>query len=446
MDKAEELQAKFNALCDEQEGLYKPEFEAIFNALYSIDEGQKEIYKTIGWYMGISLPDEPDTNKIEQAIKKAGFTDEALKRGFTRYAQIVIDGKKIMQEQASTKASNVIAQKEMAVNTDEWQFVPISIIAPEPIMKDVVSPLIEADAKAGKGLFGNITDIPENDEAFDELLMIEVYGLNCTLHPFFDELIQYNIIGKDGLLKDELAKVLLSIIRGIMYFIKENTNKPNKIQNHIKEVITNFDNIPIWGLLLQILALRGLCKVIEDININEGDNGYYEAQSLYNWLSGILAEKEIQFCYVPYGNEDKQILKPLCSYLYSTDLGKMVQNTIFKNNEPQQANNGQTTGKLNLPSELDTERARKYIAKAIQAKYIIVTDKGLQWVYGGNKGQARLGYFCNKVYEAPRPVNKLEETFKVKKLSSSITNAAIEAKRADVIKWRNIIEDTIFND
>lgn len=99
-----------------------------------------------------------------------------------------------------------------------------------------------------------------------------------------------------------------------------------------------------------------------------------------------------------------------------------------------------------LPIELDTERARKCFAKAIEAQYIKVLDNGLQWVFGDSKGQARLGYFCNKVFETPRPINKLEEIFKVKKLSSSISNADIEAKRADVKKWRNEITDTIFND
>lgn len=444
MYKADELQAKFEALCDEQESLYKPEFEMIFKALYSIDEGQREVYKTNDWCMNVTLPDVPDTDKLKQAIKKAGFTDEAFNNDFTRYAQIVIDGKKMMQEKASLLANNAMGKRAEAVNANEWQFVPISIIAPEPIMNDIINPLIEADAKAGKGLFANVTDIPEINEAFDEYLMIEVYGLKCTLHPFFDELRQYNLIGENGMLKDEFVKTLLSIISRIMCFIKENTNKPNRIQNFIKGIITNFDNIPIWGLLFQILVLRGLCKVIEGIDTNEGNNGFYEAQSLYNWLSKRLGDKEIQFCYVPYGDEDKQILKPLCNYLYSTELGQAVQNAIF-NKQHQPVNNGKTTGVFNLPSELDTEKARRCFTKAIEANYIIVTNNGLQWVFGGNKGQARLGYFCNKIYGTPRPINKLEEIFRAKKLSASISNADNEAKRADVKKWRNEIDDKIFN-
>ena len=73
-------------------------------------------------------------------------------------------------------------------------------------------------------------------------------------------------------------------------------------------------------------------------------------------------------------------------------------------------------------------------------------DSNYKWMYGGEKGQARLGYFCNKIYSSPRPINKLEEFFGVKKLSASITNADNEAKRADVKKWRNEMNNNIFND
>lgn len=112
---------------------------------------------------------------------------------------------------------------------------------------------------------------------------------------------------------------------------------------------------------------------------------------------------------------------------------------------PPELNTKKAKSNLTLPSELDTEEAREYFTKAIEAKYINVTNNGLQWVFGGNKGQIRLGYFCHTVYSTPRPINKLEEIFGVKKLSASISNAEIEAKRADVQKWRKEINDNIFN-
>lgn len=105
-----------------------------------------------------------------------------------------------------------------------------------------------------------------------------------------------------------------------------------------------------------------------------------------------------------------------------------------------------SSGELYLQSELDTEQARKYFARALEAGYMRNEGKGYKWLYGGNRGQARLGYFCNKVYPHPRPINKLEEIFGVKKLSSSITNADNDAIRADVKKWRNEMNNDIFND
>lgn len=95
---------------------------------------------------------------------------------------------------------------------------------------------------------------------------------------------------------------------------------------------------------------------------------------------------------------------------------------------------------LYLPIELDTERARKYFAKALDDGFMKKTDKGYEWIYGENKGQIRLGYFCSKVYPKEdyiqRPINVLEELFGVNKLSASISRAeTMEPKRADVRKW-----------
>lgn len=70
-----------------------------------------------------------------------------------------------------------------------------------------------------------------------------------------------------------------------------------------------------------------------------------------------------------------------------------------------------------------------------------------KWFFGESRGkQARLGYFCYKAFDQPRPINKLEELFGVKKLSSSITTASMKATRADVIAWRKEIDSKIFFD
>lgn len=110
-------------------------------------------------------------------------------------------------------------------------------------------------------------------------------------------------------------------------------------------------------------------------------------------------------------------------------------------------NNTETlTDGVRLPQELYTDRAIKCFSRAVRFGYMEREGDNYKWLFGGDKGQARLGYFCRNVYDSPRPINKLEEIFGVKKLSASITNADYEAKRADVIQWRNKMDNDIFND
>lgn len=351
--------------------------------------------------------------------------------------------------------------KEEPKKPNEWQFVPIRIIASKEIVDNVINPILETDAKEGKGLYGNITDIPEEDESLDEWFDIEAYGIKCSLEPLYRDLQNYGVV--DSVLgNDTIREYYLQVIKSLIYFIRDNTDKPNKIRNHISKTLKELDDIPAFGLLLQILLLQGLIKWFENVDLKKGDNGYNEACSLVQWIGEQLMIKEIGFCYFRWGEGDKEYLKPLCNYLLSTEIGEFVQDILFKKQIdcsniidgehearkiPKEAgNNEKTTDKISLPSELDTEKARKYFAKAINVGYMKKEDSNYKWIYGGEKGQARLGYFCNKIYSSPRPINKLEEFFGVKKLSASITNADNEAKRADVKKWRNEMNNNIFND
>lgn len=102
---------------------------------------------------------------------------------------------------------------------------------------------------------------------------------------------------------------------------------------------------------------------------------------------------------------------------------------------------------LSLPPELDSPKARKYFKRAMERGYIKTTTTGLEWVAigGGRGGNAQLGYFLSRIYPQPRPINALERLFDVKKLSSNLTNAEFDYKRANVKRWRAEI-DNIFND
>lgn len=108
--------------------------------------------------------------------------------------------------------------------------------------------------------------------------------------------------------------------------------------------------------------------------------------------------------------------------------------------------NCSTVETIRLPQKLDLENVRKYFARAMSAGFIEQTAVGYKWVYGGNRGQARLGYFCMKVFSNPQPINELEKLFGVTKLSSSITSADNEGVRADVKSWRLELDSKIFFD
>ena len=59
---------------------------------------------------------------------------------------------------------------------------------------------------------------------------------------------------------------------------------------------------------------------------------------------------------------------------------------------------------------------------------------------------AKLGYFCCKSFEQPRPITALEQFFGLKNLAASITQASYEPKRGDVKKWRAELDRKIFFD
>lgn len=105
---------------------------------------------------------------------------------------------------------------------------------------------------------------------------------------------------------------------------------------------------------------------------------------------------------------------------------------------------------FDLPAELNTERARKYFKRAIDAGLIKRTQQGFTWVpLHGRGANTQLGYFCCKVFSTPYPISALEKAFNVRKLSTNITNGSIpteDFKRADVKRWRGDLDGCIFYD
>lgn len=325
----------------------KNEFEAIFKQIWEIDTNTSK--------------ENPFSTKdvTEQAIKKAGFkmngnTAIAFKEHENDYWEHQELDKKGFQLSLQIATLSIPTEPEHC--PDEWQFIPIHIIMPTEL-SHFLDEEIKNDTKLGKGFYLNVTDIPEEDEFLDDCLLIDIFGLQCSFVPFLDELKQYRVIGKNGFLSDNFTRYLFLILKNEAEFIKENTAAPGKVKNHISNTIIEFDKLPIWGLFFQILTLQGLSRWLEGMDMNKGDNGYKEVQSLYNWLCKPLIEKMIQFCYTAYGDGDKKLLKPFCNYLYSTEIGQMVQKWLFSKKESCQEQAEPIQQTINSPDKLNTDEA-----------------------------------------------------------------------------------------
>ncbi|MCC8118554.1 MAG: hypothetical protein LIP09_07400 [Bacteroidales bacterium] len=113
--------------------------------------------------------------------------------------------------------------------------------------------------------------------------------------------------------------------------------------------------------------------------------------------------------------------------------------------------------------DADTERAFKYIVRAIQEQqkymYFRLDGKGLVWHYGNNP-LATLGFFLYKVYpDTPRPQQSLKNLIELRNAKGDVISppkdfsSAIaqqennkEPKRGDVVRWRAEIDKDIFFD
>lgn len=77
-----------------------------------------------------------------------------------------------------------------------------------------------------------------------------------------------------------------------------------------------------------------------------------------------------------------------------------------------------------LPDGLNTDRARKYFKRAVEAGFMEKTDTGYKWIF--SKGlKVALGYFVEKIY-CPKGKERLPETelnklFGVSRIGSAIS-------------------------
>lgn len=432
---------RFEALCEEQQQIYNPEFEAIFNTLFEIDPDQREVFNNLF----ADLPEEVDPDTLNQALQEVGASEEVA-RGFKRYTDVTLEGKRLQQENFVLNMEIEQAKRpKPEARPEGWRFMDFSFIVPQPL-HPVIGDMIQEQAQKGEGLFSNNTEVAEQpDEALDEFLGVEVYNLKCSYTHYLHTLKEYQVT--DVTLGRDFTHFLFQYLKLLADNIKGHTDRPEAVKTFILECVTNLDELPIWGLIFQILTLQGLTDLLACCLLKEGEYGFLEKQELAEWLKGILEQKLIKFIYTPYGDGDKQRLQPLCDYLYHTPIGRAIQDHIFGTPDQQADPDTSTPEAVDLPSELNTERARKYFARAVEREWMATTSTGYKWMFGGARGcLARLGYFVMRVFCPTNteqiPEQAINRLFGVNRIGGAITQLH-QAKKPQ--KWRAEI-DSLFDD
>jgi hypothetical protein len=218
------------------------------------------------------------------------------------------------------------------------------------------------------------------------------------------------------------------------------------IYNYLSKQTNNFTDKGKIEMLLNDMH-NFYAQIIIDFFFNCIKKGELKKPKWYNYS---LAEIESNYGNIPYYKLCEKYLfecKDENYYLLNPKFNKfgyakeILEKELQKITVSQQANNGKTTSEFKLPSGLNTERARKYFAKAIEAQYITTTDNGLKWVFGDERGKVILGYFIQKVF-CPNNTGTIPETavnklFGVTRIGSAITQIA-SAKKPQ--KWRTEID------
>lgn len=385
----EELQNQFDKLCNEQDALYQKDFEKVFEQLFKLDNSLTKNY---------SCTD--DSNLIKEALEKAGFADnETFCKDFKRYNEIFVEGKKIqkLELKIALQDGKIQIPKRPEPKPNEWAFATPSIIIPKEL-RPVLDKVFEENICKENGLFSCFTDIPKEDENDDDFLMIDAYGVKCNgLQVYYRDLQKHGVIS--GMLnKPIFKKALLASLTEICTFIRENTDKPNKVRNHIREKIKWFDTLPVYGLIFQILILQGLISWFENVSLEKGDKGYKDAEMLGQWIMNILLKKEVSFCYFLWGDGDKKWLKPLCNYLLSTQAGQAIQKGVRARNNEQTAGEPQQK-KPELPKPLPM-RLKGNEAKSLRT---LLIDKNQ--IEKNTEEETFLYWFgCGEYNEAIKPI------------------------------------------
>lgn len=239
-----------------------------------------------------------------------------------------------------------------------------------------------------------------------------------------------------------------------------------QLENELKE----FGLCPEECLMETLELLSLIAEKGKDI-LSEVDNLWLRKENEYRRLDRKVSENEIRktvgivFGFTILAVDSSQ--NPFYRFKLSERLTQVVANhkwdewaitlnkifdvplpdgwfDAFINKEPEEVSN------IKLPKELNTEKARKSFAKAIELQYMVAIDDGkYKWIGTNNKGNtSELAYFLGRVYNYVYtisgnngenfPEESLNNLFGVKRLYSSLTQV-YNAKKTQ--RWRSLIDE-----
>ena len=224
-----------------------------------------------------------------------------------------------------------------------WRFFEIGIINvfpasaepnvnADPInIQPTIQYLFDSELTKKGGMFSSKLSIPREDEDLDKLLCVEVYGMKCSFQPFLTELKNYGVVDLFG---QDLIKLLFEVLHRIGTFMKDNTDKPQAIKNNIISMLEVWGNAPLISPMIHICVMRGVEVFLQEcLDVLDG-YGVAEVQSLLEWVAMEECKLISRFTIMPLtmgaiGQEITEHIKPFTDYLYSTEIGKLANDTTL---------------------------------------------------------------------------------------------------------------------
>lgn len=273
-----------------------------------------------------------------------------------------------------------ILHKPTKPNGKEWCFYELGIacISPtstvpsdiaEPInIAPVIQGIIDNELTNKDGFFSYHYSPQKEDVSLDDLLCVDAYGMKCSFQPFLSEL---KTFGVTDLFGQDLTKCIFRVLKDIGQFIKDNTDKPQAIKNHITSMLDVFSNIPIISAMARISVMRGLEMFYLECRDTLEGYGVAEVESMLMWVGMEECKMIGSFTIMPFemglvSAEVAEHIKPFTDYLYSTEIGKLANDTTLAILYGYDISDDEPTQK-ELPKEFTTPTAKTVLQKAIGA-------------------------------------------------------------------------------